>query len=617
MWRGFMAAMAQAGFRSVDALFRPGLRKRELGWCGLSLLLLLWATRFSVLAQDETVTLDVSIEGDGTVTSSPPGIGCPTECAATFTLGAEITLTASAAEGAEFIRWDGDDCAEQPSECTFSIGENSVVKAVFSEVSSQTFALVLAKAGLGAGLVVSTPQGIHCGSTCNFNFGKDTQLTLTSSPDDNSSFAGWSGDCTGSSTTCTFTLSEDKAVTATFEPKIVKYALKIIRSGSARGLVTSLPPGISCGSTCTVSLNESTVVTLTATAETGHGFTGWSGACTGTNATCTLTMNADKTVTATFNPIADLSLTKTDSPDPATTATNITYKIIITNSGPGAASGVVLSDPIPSGVSLVSAQSTQGKCVDVGAGPTAGLVRCPIGNLRANASVTVTIVVKPLSEGSLTNTATISSSVSDPIPNNNSATATTSVGSTCGNLVPSVKPTSVIYNPTPTKSVRRNIALTIANRSNSAHQVTAIVPQEGEPFTIVSISPRLPTTIRRGAAQRFIVLTQRAAGLATATATKPYFKITLNCGVLTSASVIALPVPSWLAKALMESRANPARLQLFTLDGRMILDHVSDRETLKNGLYLNEQRLPNGVYLVVLSWNQGAEVRKMIIARSQ
>jgi uncharacterized repeat protein (TIGR01451 family)/uncharacterized repeat protein (TIGR02543 family) len=604
-----MAAMAQAEFRSSDALFWSRLRKRELGWCGLSLLFLLWATGFSVLAQDETVTLDVSIEGDGTVTSSPPGIGCPTECAATFTLGTEITLTASAAAGAEFIRWDGDDCAEQPSECTFDIGENSIVKAVFSEGSSETFALVLAKTGAGVGRVVSTPQGISCGATCAFSFAKDTQVKLAAAPDENSTFAGWSGDCTGTITTCVLTLNEDKAVTATFEPKIVKYALKVIRSGSARGLVTSVPAGLTCGSTCTVTLDESTVITLTATPETGHGFTGWSGDCTGTSASCTLTMNADKAVTATFNPIADLALTQTDSPDPATTATNITYKIIITNNGPGTASNVTLSDPLPTGVNLVSAQSTQGKCIDV------GLVRCSIGNLRANASVTVTIVVTPLREGSLTNTATVNSNVSDPNPNNNSATATTSVVSTCGNLVASVKPASVTYNPTPTRSVRRNIALTIANRSHAAHQVTAIVPQEGEPFTIVSVSPQLPMTIRRGAAQRFIVLTQRAAGLGSATATKPFFKITLNCGVLTSASIIALPIPSRFALALTESEARSVHFQLFTLDGRRILDFVSDRQTVKNGRYFNGQRLPNGIYLYVLSEQQRVEVRKLVIVR--
>jgi uncharacterized repeat protein (TIGR02543 family) len=63
--------------------------------------------------------------------------------------------------------------------------------------------------------------------------------------------------------------------------------------------VTSNPAGINCGSDCSETYNCNTSVTLTATAATGSTFTGWSGAgCTGT---CTVTMDADKSVTANFD----------------------------------------------------------------------------------------------------------------------------------------------------------------------------------------------------------------------------------------------------------------------------------------------------------------------------
>jgi len=79
--------------------------------------------------------------------------------------------------------------------------------------------------------------------------------------------------------------------------------LTISKSGTGLGTVTSSPLGISCGSACSASFASGTVVTLTAVAEanTNSAFTGWSGACTGTSTTCTVTMDASKNVTAQFS----------------------------------------------------------------------------------------------------------------------------------------------------------------------------------------------------------------------------------------------------------------------------------------------------------------------------
>ena len=63
--------------------------------------------------------------------------------------------------------------------------------------------------------------------------------------------------------------------------------------------MTSSPSGISCGATCSATYGSGTVVNLTATPAGGSTFTGWSGACTGTGS-CSVTMSAAKTVTATF-----------------------------------------------------------------------------------------------------------------------------------------------------------------------------------------------------------------------------------------------------------------------------------------------------------------------------
>jgi len=85
-------------------------------------------------------------------------------------------------------------------------------------------------------------------------------------------------------------------------------SLSVSKSGTGDGSVTSNPSGIDCGSTCTGSYDQGTSVTLIATPSSGSNFVGWSGACSGTG-DCVVTMDSDKTVTATFNSKPQYGLT--------------------------------------------------------------------------------------------------------------------------------------------------------------------------------------------------------------------------------------------------------------------------------------------------------------------
>ncbi len=80
------------------------------------------------------------------------------------------------------------------------------------------------------------------------------------------------------------------------------YTLTVSKAGAAAGsgVVTSSPAGISCGGDCSEAYTSGTSVTLTASAPSGTVFSGWGGACAGTAATCTVTMDAAKSVTANF-----------------------------------------------------------------------------------------------------------------------------------------------------------------------------------------------------------------------------------------------------------------------------------------------------------------------------
>jgi hypothetical protein len=95
----------------------------------------------------------------------------------------------------------------------------------------------------GGGTITSSPSGIDCGSDCSENFPNDQNVILTETPNTGGTFAGWSGACSGTSSTCAVTMSVARDVTATFT-----FPLTVSKSDG--GTVTSSPSGIDCGSTC-------------------------------------------------------------------------------------------------------------------------------------------------------------------------------------------------------------------------------------------------------------------------------------------------------------------------------------------------------------------------------
>ncbi len=88
--------------------------------------------------------------------------------------------------------------------------------------------------------------------------------------------------------------------------------LTVSKTGSGSGSVSSSPAGINCGATCSAHFGDGASVTLTATADAGSSFAGWSGACSGAGS-CSLTMNADSAVSAMFAanpPLPDTTIGK-------------------------------------------------------------------------------------------------------------------------------------------------------------------------------------------------------------------------------------------------------------------------------------------------------------------
>jgi len=123
----------------------------------------------------------------------------------------------------------------------------------------------------------------------------------------------------------------------------------------------------------------------------------------------------------------DLSITKTDSPDPVVAHNELTYVISVSNLAPSAdASGVMVTDTLPAHVMFGSATTSQGTCI-TSKTKGATTVTCNLGTVANGASATVTLVVKPIHPDTITNTATVTSSVTDRDLTNNTAQQVTTV----------------------------------------------------------------------------------------------------------------------------------------------------------------------------------------------
>ncbi|PYM78956.1 MAG: hypothetical protein DME09_22310, partial [Candidatus Rokuibacteriota bacterium] len=195
-----------------------------------------------------------------------------------------------------FGGWSGCDGVSGLT-CTVTMNASRSVTATFNV---QRFTLTVGKDGTGTGTVTSADGGISCGATCAAPYDGGTLVTLTASPSGGSTFGGWSG-CDGvSGTTCTVTMNASRSVTATFN--VQRFTLTVRKASVAlgNGTVTSSDGGIDCGATCAAAYDRGTVVTLTATPDFGAVFMGWSGDCSNLLGTCTVTMTANRSVTATF-----------------------------------------------------------------------------------------------------------------------------------------------------------------------------------------------------------------------------------------------------------------------------------------------------------------------------
>ena len=256
------------------------------------------------------LTVTVAGAGKGTVTGNN-GISCTATCTYDLAPNTSVQLAASpdSQSGSSFGGWS-DSCTGTGT-CSFNMTGNRGVTATFNGAVKRTLTVSVT----GNGRV--TGGGFDCTTTCSRQYDNGTIVQLTATPGSGLTTT-WGGDCSGTTNTCSLTMSSDRTASATFAAP--RRTLNVSVTGTGR--VTG--SGIDCPGDCTEPYDNGTNVQLTAAPGTGL-TTNWGGDCSGTTNTCSLTMSSNKTVSATFSstPVVQRPLTVTVNGDGTVTGTGI------------------------------------------------------------------------------------------------------------------------------------------------------------------------------------------------------------------------------------------------------------------------------------------------------
>ena len=219
-------------------------------------------------------TLTTNVVGNGTISPTNGG----------YSDGSTAVLTATPDAGYQFDGWSGD-ASGTTNPLSITMDADKTVTATFSSIQ-----LTLTIIETHGSIVVNPNPSNIINNTGTFDYG--TLVTLTATPDSGYQFDGWSGDASGIINPLNITMDVDKTITATFS--LIQRTLTI---NATNGSVTTNPNPINGA------YDNGINVELSATPDAGYQFDGWSGDASGTSNPLSITMDVDKTITATFSQI--------------------------------------------------------------------------------------------------------------------------------------------------------------------------------------------------------------------------------------------------------------------------------------------------------------------------
>jgi len=195
------------------------------------------------------------------------------------------------------------------------------------------------------------------------------------------------------------------------------------------GTITCTDGGsLAVGTTHTASFTL--VLQVNAVTPSGTSITDTATATAGNVVPSLSTNTASATVLVANANSADMAVVKTATPNPVTDGTPLTYSLAVTNNGPASATDVTVTDTLPSVVTYLSSNTTQGSCSEAG-----GTVTCLLGTMANAGTATITILTVPNTPGVVTNTATVTADQTDPnVANDTSSQTETILAPTSINL---------------------------------------------------------------------------------------------------------------------------------------------------------------------------------------
>ena len=170
----------------------------------------------SVTVKFELPSLTVTRVGSGTITSNPSGIDCGSDCTGEFAKDADVTLTATPADGYEFTGWSDDATCADSATCVVKMTETKTVTATFALVTGPIF-WDLNLTVLNGTVQCSADDGLP--TACGTSYPDGTSLVITATPASGFLTPTWGGDCTGSQLlTCNLEMTADRTASVSFAP---------------------------------------------------------------------------------------------------------------------------------------------------------------------------------------------------------------------------------------------------------------------------------------------------------------------------------------------------------------------------------------------------------------
>jgi uncharacterized repeat protein (TIGR02543 family) len=231
---------------------------------------------------------------------SGAGLNCGTTCKLPQVPGSSQSVNANPALGYVFESWGGA-CAGKPNPCALTMDATKAVTVTFKSVATRKISATAPANGSIQG------SGLSCGTTCSAPQTTGSKPSIVAAPATGYVFASWGGDCANQGQNCTLDMSADRTATATFR-SVGTATLTVPRMTGGLIMTQGGTLAIWCGQDdgnnnanhCSTTVTNGTRLTIAAYPMNGKKLDAWSGACTGAAQMCTVVVDSNKTLGATF-----------------------------------------------------------------------------------------------------------------------------------------------------------------------------------------------------------------------------------------------------------------------------------------------------------------------------